>query len=173
MSCALYAGTFDPPTNGHLWVALEGMMLFDKVIVGVADNPKKKPVITAEERVNLWHMILDDSITDESERDRIRVIRLTDEYTVRHAKIIGCDYLLRGIRTVQDYHDEYTLQSVNHQLEPSVRPVYLMAPPDLTDISSSMIKGMVGYNGWTEVVRRYVPKQVLAWLNQLHEEDKL
>ncbi len=173
MSSALYAGTFDLPSNGHMWVAFEGMLLFDKVIIGVADNPKKKPLLVADERLNLWREILDDKISEPSERDRIRVVRLPNEYTVRYAKSIGCDYLLRGIRTVQDYHDEFTIQSVNHQLEPSVRPVYLMAPPDLTDISSSMVKGMVGYTGWEEVVRKYVPKQSLAWLYQLHNEGKL
>ncbi len=165
MSDAVYAGTFDPLTNGHLWVVVEGVRLFDNIIIGVAENSKKKPMFSAVVRAMLWEQVLDDVI-HEFDRGRITVEIMPHDYTVRFAKKRNCDYLLRGIRTVQDYHDEFTIQSVNHALEPSVRPVYLMAPPDKMDISSSLVKGMMGYDGWQEVVAKYVPKQVLRQLEE-------
>jgi pantetheine-phosphate adenylyltransferase len=171
MTDALYAGTFDPPSNGHLWVALEGLKLFDVVTIGVAENPKKKPMFSAVERVLMWKEVLAE-LVDPVDSGRIIVRTLPNEYTVRFAKTHQCGYLLRGIRTVQDYHDESTLQSVNHGLEPSVRPVYLMAPPDKMDISSSLVKGMIGYDGWQEVVAKYVPKKILDRIIRSEEEKK-
>ncbi len=157
MRSALYAGTFDIVTHGHVWVVTEGLNLFDRVVIGVANNPKKKPLLSLIRRMQLWETILDNDIPY-PDRSHVEIVPIENCYTVQVAKQLKCHWMLRGIRTAQDYQDEVMLQGINYDIDPDVRPVYLMAPPNLKEVSSSMVKGLVGFEGWQGVVRKYVPE---------------
>jgi pantetheine-phosphate adenylyltransferase len=151
---ALYAGSFDPPTNGHLWTIEEGAKLFDELIVVVGQNPQKKPHWSVAERV----AILNECCAHIPNLE----VRLFDgRYLVRVAAELGARYLLRGVRNATDFAYEQTIRNVNRDLEGSVETVLLVAPRELAEVSSSTVRGMVGFHDWENVVKNYVPAPVL------------
>ena len=151
---AVYAGSFDPITNGHLWMIAEGAKLFDKLIVLVADNPNKKCLFSVYGRIEM----INNSIADEL---NIEVCQLENEYTIKRAKEKGAAYLLRGIRTVSDFDYERALRLINNDIDQDVQTVFLMPPRDLAEISSSLVKGLIGFPGWEKLISKYVPKNVV------------
>jgi len=156
MKRALYAGSFDPPTNGHLWVIEQGAGLFDELVVVIGQNPQKKggnwPV---DERVE----ILTECV---KHLPNVTVKRFDGRYLVRVAAELGAKYLLRGVRNATDFAYEQTIRNVNKDLEPSVETVFVMTPREQAEISSSTVRGMVGFQGWQDVVKGYVPAPVFA-----------
>ncbi len=155
MSKVIYAGSFDPMTNGHLDVVQRGAKIFDELIVAVADNPSKSPLFTREERVNLLK-------------------KLTDSYP--NVKIDSCDGLLinyvrrqksniilRGIRTISDFEYEFQMALTNRAIAPDIETVFVMTCEKYSYISSRLIKEAVtlGAN-----VSMFVPKVVAELLNQ-------
>ena len=161
---AIYAGSFDPITNGHLWMILEGARLFDCLTVLVADNPSKKCLFNLSERERM----VNESIRDVS---NVNVTSAPNHYVASIAEV-GEDgemlFMLRGIRTVADFDYERALRLINSDIAPKVQTVFLMPPRDVAEVSSSLVKGLVGPKGWEKVVRRYVPKVVLQELKKSH-----
>lgn len=153
MKRALYAGSFDPPTNGHLWVVEQGARLFDELIVVIGQNPAKKGHWSVEERV----AILGECC---AHLPNVQVRRFDGRYLVRVAAELGARYLLRGVRNQTDFAYEQTIRNVNTDLEPSVETLFVMTPRELAEVSSSTVRGMVGFDGWQDVVKRYVPLPV-------------
>lgn len=153
MRTAVYAGSFDPPTNGHLWMIEEGSRLFDKLVVAVGTNPDKKPLFSVQERVQLLKELT-------AGLPNVTVSSFTGQYLVRYAKAAGAGYLLRGVRSGADYGFEQGMRHVNAELEPGVESVFLIPPRELSEVSSSFVKGLVGPVGWQDVVGRYVPAAV-------------
>ena len=134
MKIAVYPGSFDPLTNGHLDVALRARKIFDKIIIMVADNAAKsgRYMFTAEERVAMAKEVFKDM-------DGFEVVS-TSKLVVKEAKKLGAQALIRGLRAVTDYEAEYQLHEVNEYLEPDIDMVYLMAHKDQAFVSSSNIK---------------------------------
>lgn len=159
MRRALYAGSFDPPTLGHLWVLEEGARLFDELVVVVGQNPQKKGAWSIEERVATLQECC-------AHLGNVEVRRFDGRYLVRVAKELGARYLLRGLRNAADFAYEQTIRNVNRDLEPSVETVFLLTPRELAEVSSSTVRGMVGFEGWDEVVAKYVPAPVLRRLKE-------
>lgn len=157
MRRALYAGSFDPPTNGHLWVLEEGARLFDELVVVVGQNPQKKGSWSIEERVAILAQCV-------AHLPNVSVRRFDGRYLVRVAAELGARYLLRGLRNAGDFAYEQTIRNVNRDLEPSVESVFLITPRELAEVSSSTVRGMVGFQGWQDVVATKVPKPVLERL---------
>lgn len=155
MRRALYAGSFDPPTNGHLWVVEQGAQLFDELIVVIGQNPSKKGNWSMDERV---------AILQECTKHlpNVTVKRFDGRYLVRVAASLGAKYLLRGVRNATDFQYEQMIRNVNKDLEASVETVFVLTPRELAEISSSTVRGMVGFDGWQEVVKGYVPAPVYA-----------
>lgn len=131
---AVYPGSFDPLTNGHVDVALRARKMFDEIIIMVADNPSKKGryLFTAEERVKMIRETFEGM-------DGFRVVS-TEKLVVREAKKLSAQALIRGLRAVTDYEAEFQLHEVNEFLEPDIDMVYLMARKDQAFVSSSTIK---------------------------------
>ena len=130
MKIAVYPGSFDPITNGHLEILKRALNIFDKVIMLVAVNPDKKSRFSAEERVNMIKEAIDDE----------RVI--VDSYqglTVEYAKAHGASHLIRGLRAVTDFEYEFSLASANDFIDSSVDTVFLMSKAEKSFINSSMI----------------------------------
>ncbi len=148
---ALYAGSFDPPTNGHLWMIRRGAELFDELIVTLAVNPEKRGFLPLAERERLLNCMV------EGLPGKVRVATVENGFLVDFALTEGANYLLRGARNAKDFEYEKTLARMNARMEPEVQSVLLMAPSELEEISSSMVRGFVGLPGWERWVRACVP----------------
>ena len=132
MNKAIYPGSFDPFTNGHLDVLNRACEVFDEVIVLVAVNAAKKSTFSAKERV----AILKEALAD---KKNVRV----DSYeglTVEYARAVGAKHIIRGLRAVMDFEYENQLASANRFLAPEVDMVFFMASPETSFISSSVVK---------------------------------
>jgi pantetheine-phosphate adenylyltransferase len=129
---AVYAGTFDPITLGHLSVVSQAAGIFSFVRVLVADNPAKQPLFTASERVELIARVV-------ARMPNVTVDQ-TDGYVVEYAKQIGARFLVRGIRGASDATFETSLAQQNRVLAPDVQTVLLPAEPALSDVSSSSLR---------------------------------
>jgi pantetheine-phosphate adenylyltransferase len=162
MKIAIYAGSFDPLTNGHLWVIKEGVKLFDKLIIVVAHNPSKKGYFTPQQRVEFIQAAT-------SNFPQVEVLLLSEDYVAQKALELNATYLLRGIRNGADYEYEKTIERINQKINPKLQTVYLNPPAELSEISSSIVKSLVGFPGWQKLVASMVPKEVVSgFLYQQH-----
>lgn len=154
---AVYGGSFDPPTHGHVWVIREAAALFDRVIVAIGTNPDKHPTFSVQTRAQM----LSASIRDLA---NVEVVPFSSRFLVEFAAEQGARHLVRGVRNAADYEAERTIRHMNADIDDSVRTVLLPPPRDIAEISSSLIKGLVGNEGWERVVTRYVPSATLIQL---------
>jgi pantetheine-phosphate adenylyltransferase len=153
MRRAVYAGSFDPITKGHLWMIERGAALFDELIVAIGENPDKRYTFPHEER----QAMLRESVEGIG---GVRVESFVGKYLVDYASAIGAQYMLRGIRSGADFDYERAMRHVNQDLQPGIATVFLMPPRDIAEVSSSLVKGLIGPAGWREAVRRYLPDPV-------------
>ena len=157
---AVYAGSFDPPTDGHLWVIEKGAAIFERLIVTVAVNPAKQGLFSLDERVRMLQEIT-------ARRGNIEVVVLEEvRYLACFAAELGATHLLRGIRNVNDYVYEHGMRDVNADLAPELETVFVIPPAKMTAISSSVVKQLIGPPKWQEAVARYVPPAVLRALEE-------
>lgn len=153
MRRAVYAGSFDPPTNGHMFMIEEGAKLFEELVVAIGVNPDKRSSYTLEKRLALLEAVT-------GHLKNVRVTSFEHEFLIRYAAKVGASHVLRGIRSTIDFEYEKTMRQVNADLEPDVTTVFLVPPRHLAETSSSFVKGLVGPVGWREVVRKFVPPPV-------------
>ncbi len=150
---AIYPGSFDPITNGHLDILDRACSLFSEVIVVVAGSGHKNPLFTPEERIELIREVV-------SERKQVKVDLwpgLIMDYC--HEKQINA--VVRGLRAASDFEYEFMMASMNKQIRPEVETVFMMTGQNLYFISSSMVKELFHYGG---DIKSYVPAKVLEWL---------
>ena len=150
---AVYAGSFDPPTSGHVWVARTGAALFDKLFVAVGSQPEKHSFFTLEDRVRLLKRSL-------RALRNVHVGHFENEFLVDYARRVGARYILRGIRNPMDLEYERGMRQINADLAPGIATGFLMPPRELAEVSSSFVRGLVGLKGWTKIVRRFLPEPV-------------
>ncbi|MGZ4980071.1 MAG: pantetheine-phosphate adenylyltransferase [Methylobacter sp.] len=136
---AIYPGTFDPITNGHLDLIARASRLYHKVIVAVAVNRGKAPLFSLEERVSLAKAVV-------SEFPNVEVIGF-DNLLVECAKQQGANVILRGLRAVSDFEYEFQLAGMNRRLAPELETVFLTPAEQYEFISSSMIREIAQLNG--------------------------
>lgn len=149
----VYAGSFDPPTQGHMFMIERGSQLFGKLIVAAGDNPNKQYTFTTEERLDMLRACTEGF-------ENVSVDHFRDRFLVDYARSVGANYILRGIRNQHDYEFERAMRNVNEDLTPDVTSVFLMPPREMCEVSSSFVKGLVGPKGWQEVIKPYVPAPV-------------
>jgi pantetheine-phosphate adenylyltransferase len=161
MKRAVYAGSFDPVTHGHLWMIEQGVNLFDEMVVAIGVNPDKRYTFSARERA--------DMLRDTTRHlPNLRVEVFENQFLVNYAKSVGANYILRGIRTGSDYEFERTMRYVNSDLFPEIVTLFLMPPREIAEVSSTMVKGLVGPVGWEDIVHKYVPEPVYQCLLRQH-----
>lgn len=160
---AVYAGSFDPLTNGHLWMIRQGARMFDELIVAMGDNPDKRYTFSHEERMDMLRVAL-------SDMPDVRIAEFHNRFLVDFANEHGATFMLRGIRSTQDYEYERVMRHINADMAPKVCTVFLMPPRDTAELSSSMVKGLIGPEGWESQVSRYVPHNVFAMLKEKYRE---
>lgn len=156
MKTAIYPGTFDPITNGHLDVLERACKLFDKVVIAIANNTKKTPLFSLEERLKL--------IQDNLNKYPNARVELLNGLTVDFAKEQGASALIRGLRAVSDFEYEFQLAQMNRHMESSVETIFLMPSQAYFYTSSQLIKAISSLS--PERVAPFVPSNVLQALKQ-------
>jgi len=150
---AIYPGSFDPVTNGHLDIIERAATLFDRVIVAVSMNPGKKPLFTVEERLQMLSEVTRpfDNVT-------------TDSYkglTVNFACEKNAKAIIRGLRAISDFENEFMMALTNKKLKPAVETIFLMTRAEYSFISSSAVKEVASFGGCVgELVPSLVQKRL-------------
>jgi len=152
---AIYAGTFDPITNGHTDLLRRACDLFDHVILAIASNSKKNPKFSLEQRIQLAAEVYGDKA------DNLSIMGFSTLLT-DFAHEQGASVLIRGLRAVSDFEYEFQLASMNRSLRPEIESVYLMPEEKYAFISSSLVKEVASLGG---DVSRFVHPAVLDALH--------
>ena len=147
---AIYPGTFDPITVGHLDVIKRASKIYDKLIVAVMENNKKNCTFTEVERKAMIEKCVKDL-------PNVRVV-IGDGLTVDFAKKNNCNVIIRGIRAVSDYESELALATANMSLDEKIETVFMVAKPELSFLSSSIAKEIASFNG---DISSYIPKPII------------
>jgi pantetheine-phosphate adenylyltransferase len=153
MKIAIYPGSFDPITKGHLDILKNAAGIFDKVIIAVAHNSAKQGFLTTQERI----MLIQQSVV---ELDNVEVDSF-EGLTIEYARKIGAEVLIRGLRAVSDFEYEMQLSQTNSALCDEVKTVFLTTKPKYNFISSSNIKEILANGG---DISKFVPKPVYEYL---------
>lgn len=136
---AVFTGMFDPMTLGHLDVIKRGRMLFDKLVVGIGNNPNKQAMFTVDERVKLACEIV-------SPYANVSV-EAFEGLAVHFVRSIGAGVILRGVRTLSDMEYEFAMSLTNARLDPRIETVFLMADGEYSHVSSSLIRQIATLGG--------------------------
>lgn len=153
MKIAIYPGSFDPITNGHIDVLESGAKIFDKVIIAVAKNSEKNGFLPVSDRIQL---------IKESTKHLSNVeVDSFEGLTIEYAKQKGAQVLLRGLRAVSDFEYEMKLSQTNSALAPEIQTVFLITKPEYNFISSSQIREIHANNG---DISKFVPEAVNKYL---------
>jgi pantetheine-phosphate adenylyltransferase len=149
---AVFTGTFDPITLGHLDVIGRGRLLFEHLVVAIGINLNKTSLFNIDERVAMARRVVGpySNVSVES----------FEGLTVHFVKRIGARVILRGLRTLSDMEYEFGMTLTNHRLDPEIETVFLMADGEYSHVSSTLIK-QVAYYGGTEALKRFVPEELI------------
>lgn len=160
MATAIYPGTFDPVTNGHLDILRRACHIFDKVIVGVAPNELKHPLFTAEERMELISQNINDWNAE---------VVLFEGLVVDFARRNNATVLIRGLRAVSDFEFEFQMTQMNRDLDPGIETIFLMPGNRYFFTSSTIMKQVAFYD--PERISKFVPLNVAAALKRKFDHD--
>ena len=155
MRIALYPGSFDPPTHGHLSIIQRGLKIFDGLTVAVLKNPAKDAVFSVEERVDLLRGAL--------RSDQRVQVKTFSGLLVKFAQEEGVNTILRGLRAVSDFEYEFQMANMNRKLDPEIETLFMMTGEDYFYISSRFVRDVARLGG---DVTGLVPPNVLAVLKK-------
>jgi len=155
---AIYPGTFDPITNGHLDLIKRALQFFDKIIVAIGENPAKKPLFTVEERIYM----VKEALIEADLKDRVEVESFSG-LLVDFAKKKEASIIIRGLRAVSDFEYEMQLALMNRKLSNSIDTIFLMPSLRYIFLSSSIIKEAARFGGKVDDL---VPKVVVQKLKE-------
>ena len=153
MITAIYPGTFDPVTNGHVDVIQRAAGIFDRLVIGVVGNPQhKQPMFTLDERVGFLRAALQ-HVDGDVEVD------VFSELVVEFARKWDAKAIVKGLRVISDFEWEFQMNQLNRTLAPEVETVYVMASPEVSFVSSSGVKEIASFGGKVDAL---VPPPVAA-----------
>lgn len=150
MTTAIFPGSFDPITNGHLDLIKRASKLFDKVIITVANNTSKNGVFNAQERIDLIKPNIIDAMNNVE-------VREAKGLTVDFARQVGAKVIIRGLRNSTDFNSESSISNMNYHLDNYIESVFLITRPKYQAVSSSLIREIAYFGGDIE---EYVPDNV-------------
>ncbi len=160
MRIAVYPGSFDPITNGHLDIIERASKIFDKVVVGVLNNKNKKPRFTSDERVMLIKKVT-------SHLDNIETASF-DGLLVDFAKSHNASVIIKGLRTVNDFEYEFQMALLNKTLDNECETMFMMTNSKYSYISSSMVNELAGYKG---DLAGLVPSEIIQYIKDKYERE--
>ena len=149
---AIYPGSFDPITNGHVDIIERGLKVFERVVVAVLENPKKRPLFTTKERVRMIHEIF-------ASRKEVEVLAF-DGLLVDFARAQGTSVVMRGLRAISDFEYEFQMALMNRSLAPDIETFFMMPSVHYSFLSSNVVREVAALGGSVEglvpglVVRR-------------------
>ena len=155
MRIALFPGTFDPVTFGHIDIIERSVPLFDKLYIGIGVNSNKQPMFSAEQRVE-W---LEDLFKNEPKIESV----IYEGLTVDCCKRVNANYILRGIRYVNDFEYEKAIADMNRSLDENIETVFLTCLPKYTSVASTLVRDVIRNGG---DVSQFVPDAVLKTIRQ-------
>lgn len=159
MRRAIFPGSFDPLTNGHLDIITRSAPLFDEIIVAVLNNTEKNPMFTVDERCDMIREVLPSVDTD----DCTLIVDSFSGLTADFARRSGATAIVRGIRAVSDYEYELRMALMNRRLEPTIETVFLMAGEEYSYVSSTLMKEVFELGGRVEGL---IPQLVEAKMSE-------
>jgi pantetheine-phosphate adenylyltransferase len=162
MRRAIYPGSFDPITNGHLDVIERAVKLFDEIVVAVAQNVDKAPLFSLEERLDLLRTTL-------SKFETVRLGQFNG-LLVDFAQAEGATAVIRGLRAISDFEFEFQLALMNRKLKGTVETIFLMPKEDYTYLSSRLVKEIARLGG---DVSKFVPAEVIRALKEKFQNENL
>lgn len=160
MRIAVYPGSFDPITNGHLDIIERASKIFDKVIVGVLNNRNKKPKFSTDERVMMINTVT-------SHIDNVEVAGF-DGLLVDFAKKQGADVIIKGLRTVNDFEYEFQMALLNKALDSECETMFMMTNSKYSYISSSMVNELANYKG---DLAGLVPSEIIHYIKDKYKQN--
>jgi pantetheine-phosphate adenylyltransferase len=163
MITAIYPGTYDPVTNGHVEVITRAARIFDRVVVGVVGSPQhKSPLFSVEERV----LFLKEALGEAPENVEVDIFR---ELVVEFARRWEAKVIVKGLRVLSDFEWEFQMNQLNRHLAPEIETVYVMASPQVSFVSSSGVKEIASFGGNVEEL---VPTGVAARLKEMFPKGR-
>ena len=154
---AVYPGSFDPLTNGHLDIARRAARLFDTLIIAVYAFPTKNLLFNIDERVNLWREVL-----AEEELTNIRVEKFSS-LVVEYVRSVGGEAIIKGLRSPNDFDAEFQQGLMNHKLAPEIETICLLTNLEQLFISSSILKEVARLGGYLARARDSPPGNLVMW----------
>ncbi len=165
---AIYPGSFDPVTLGHLDVLSRARRLFDEVIVAVGRNPDKPDFFPVEERVGLLEPLIEELVQKEPDAARVRVATYSG-LTVDFARSVGASGIIRGIRNVTDLASECQLAITNRQVA-GIETVFVVTGESFAFLSSSLIRQIAAFGGSMDKQRPFVPANVAQAIGEMMKD---
>ena len=150
----LFPGTFDPVTLGHVDIVNRAIPLFDKIYVGIGINSSKSPMFSAEQRMEWFKEIYKDEPKVESV--------IYDGLTINYCKVVGANFILRGIRYVSDFEYEKTIADANRTLDKNIETIFLTGEPKYTSVASTIVRDILRNGGNASP---FLPDAVIRSLN--------
>ena len=135
----LFPGTFDPVTLGHVDIINRAIPLFDKIYVGIGINSSKSPMFSAEQRMEWFREIY-------KEEPKVESVTY-DGLTINYCKVIGANFILRGIRYVSDFEYEKTIADANRTLDKDIETIFLTGEPKYTSVASTIVRDIIRNGG--------------------------
>ena len=161
---AVYTGSFDPITLGHLKIIQRSSRLVDELVVGVGINIEKQSLFTADERVTLIERVTADLPNV--------IVKQFNGLAVTFVRDCRARVIVRGVRSLSDIETEFTMTLANRKLDPDIETVFLMADEEFTHVSSSLIKQITSLAGDAELAR-FVPESIVSDLRAKLADDQL
>ena len=164
MKSAIYPGSFDPVTNGHLNIIRRAAGIFDRLTVCVMVNGAKHPMFSPEERVELLRRVTQDIPNVEIEH--------SDELLADYARRKQCGVVVKGLRAVSDFEHEFQMALINHQLNPALDTMFLTSEHQFMFLSSSIVKELGRYELQNGELDRFLPPEIITdFLARMAEQN--
>ena len=151
----LFPGTFDPVTLGHVDIINRALPLFDKIIVGIGINSAKKPMFSAEQRMEWFNRIYKHAPQVEC--------MVYEGLTIKFCQQVGAKYILRGIRFVSDFEYEKAIADANRTMDKTIETIFLTCEPQYTSIASTIVRDIIKHHGDAS---QFLPAEVIKTLQE-------